>query len=369
MKRLSFFPLLSLFALLSFAFFSCEKDALQSVSPENDQVQTRGEIIGEICADNCDENSVLIDFNDLEPDQAVPPIYGGAAITATTSTGTPLEVWVFDTDRTLEEARECSEFNDDDLLFPDGPFGNALVIQEDGITECANDRRFGGIVTVDFTGVPGIVHINCMTFFDTEERATNPETGEPYSGAVFLLDEDLSLIKEVLIPGLLNGQATGVEIDADEVAFMQVVLLGSGALTGICLDIDEGCTYTQGRWKNKNAKDGVWTEDFDKTFGDCDEGWLDILNTPPKGNAYYILAHQYIAAYLNVKYFNAVTTDIAEEYAAAGEWLNMYCADNWPEETRETAIYLSEVLDQFNNGYIGPGHCDEYEEDMDEYDD
>ncbi len=368
MKLQSFFPYLGFFALLSVAFFSCEKEALQDVGPANSEVQTRGEIVGEICADNCGEGSLLIDFNDLTANAPFPAEYNGVTVSAVTDKGDPASVYVFDTDRTFAELREsCAGSGladvqlDRDLLFKDGPFGNALVIQEDGVTACANDRRFGGVVTVDFTGVEGSVHINCLTFFDTEERGINPSTGNPYSGAVLLLDSDLNLIKEVEIPGLLDGQATGLPIDADNVAFMQVVLLGSGALTGICLDIDDdpGCTYTQGRWKNKNAKDGVWTEDFDMTFGDCDEGWLDILNTPTKGNAYYILAHQYIAAYLNVKYFDADTDEIEAEFTAAGEWLNAYCADSWPEETRETAIQLSEVLDQFNNGYIGPGHCED----------
>ena len=36
---------------------------------------------------------------------------------------------------------------------------------------------------------------------------------------------------------------------------------------------------------------------FQKPIGDT---WLDILKTPPRGNAYLILAHQYIAAQLNV---------------------------------------------------------------------
>lgn len=35
-------------------------------------------------------------------------------------------------------------------------------------------------------------------------------------------------------------------------------------------------------------------------FFDTGDSWLDILKTPPEGNAYFILAHQYIAAQLNV---------------------------------------------------------------------
>ena len=357
--------------MLSFAFFSCEKDALQDVTQPNDRVDARDII--DHCVNNCGEESILLDFDDMPADAVLPAsVMEGMTITAVKPNGDPAEVWVFDTDR-LPGDITSPDFNDDDLLFPDGPFGNALVIQEDGMT-VANDRQRGGTITVDFTGVDGDVYVNCMTFLDTEERGISPVTGLPYSGAVYLYDSEGALIKEVDIPIGGNNQSISLTIDAAAVATMDIQFLGSGAISDFCLTVDDdpGCTYTQGRWKNKNARDGVWTEDFDMTFGDCDEGWLDILNTPPKGNAYYILAHQYIAAYLNVKYFDADTDEIEAEFAAAGEWLNAYCADSWPEETRETAIYLSEVLDQFNNGYIGPGHCDdlyEHDGDKDDYED
>ena len=68
---------------------------------------------------------------------------------------------------------------------------------------------------------------------------------------------------------------------------------GTACDPGIC-DPVAGCTLTPGFWKNHSQ---LITEDTLL----CEETWIDILNTPPRrGNAFYILAHQWIAAELNV---------------------------------------------------------------------
>ncbi len=84
-----------------------------------------------------------------------------------------------------------------------------------------------------------------------------------------------------------------------------------------------------------------------------------MLNTSPQGNAYYILAHAYIAALLNIE-AGADTTaavDAALAYAAG-----FFTANN-PTTTltkaqRNTAIANAKILDDYNNGLTGPGHCD-----------
>jgi len=128
-----------------------------------------------------------------------------------------------------------------------------------------------------------------------------------------------------------------------------------------------GCTLTQGYWKNHFEN---WPEELqDENF--CGDSYLDILETPSSnGDAYYILAHQYIAYLLN----------IANGATASGETLNQLeeCAasiygieqidcddvleDKYPKQSdaREDALICSELFSAFNEGITGPGHCDDY---------
>lgn len=65
------------------------------------------------------------------------------------------------------------------------------------------------------------------------------------------------------------------------------------------------CTLTQGFWKNHEER---WDDAADgkpflvtSTFYNSGAGYLTIMNTPPKGGSAYLqLAHQFIAASLNV---------------------------------------------------------------------
>jgi hypothetical protein len=129
----------------------------------------------------------------------------------------------------------------------------------------------------------------------------------------------------------------------------------------------KGCTLTQGYWKNHPdawPKDGISigeTTYYKSTL-------IALLNTPPAGgNAVLILLHQYIAAYLNVA-SGADSSAIDEVAAEALEWLETYFeldANGDPSFVHastpegEKAIELAAILDAFNNGYIGPGHCDD----------
>jgi hypothetical protein len=112
-----------------------------------------------------------------------------------------------------------------------------------------------------------------------------------------------------------------------------------------------GCAYSQGYWKNHTEE---WPAGFDPTspFFASGTTWLGILQTPPKGSAYVILAHQYVAAALNVAdgaYMPPLVKtafDAAAAYFAGGAGGNL---TGW-----------ASTLDGFNNGLAlgGPPHCD-----------
>ncbi|MEJ2367448.1 MAG: hypothetical protein P8Z49_03640 [Acidobacteriota bacterium] len=111
------------------------------------------------------------------------------------------------------------------------------------------------------------------------------------------------------------------------------------------------CTLTQGFWKNHA---GYWPLSTETEL--CGLSWMTIFQTQPEGEAWYILAHQWIAATLNVAN-GADSTVIAEALSQAEAILTGNCL-SVPESLRGQAIDLSETLDHYNNGTIGPGHCD-----------
>ena len=97
-----------------------------------------------------------------------------------------------------------------------------------------------------------------------------------------------------------------------------------------------------------------WPAPLDESQLLCGQTLLDILHIAPRGEAWYILAHQYIAASLNVA-AGADDADIASTLTEAKAILTASCGGITTD--RQTAIDLSYRLDSYNNGLIGPGHC------------
>ena len=127
---------------------------------------------------------------------------------------------------------------------------------------------------------------------------------------------------------------------------------GDGDVPG-CADLpDDGddCTLTQGYWKNHDD----WPIAQDTQL--CEMSYIDILHTPPAGEAWFILAHQAIAADLNVASGASMPEAVARALDDAFELLgDCGCAQGSAAEAE--AVGLSELLDDYNNGRIGPGHC------------
>jgi len=95
-------------------------------------------------------------------------------------------------------------------------------------------------------------------------------------------------------------------------------------------------------------------------FFDTGRTWIAVLGAPPRGNAFYILAHAYIAAYLN-ELSGADTSAVASVLAHAQELLDSYDQNMGAivGDVRKDFIDTAEILDNYNNGYIGPGHCED----------
>jgi hypothetical protein len=111
----------------------------------------------------------------------------------------------------------------------------------------------------------------------------------------------------------------------------------------------DGCTLTQGYWKNHQP----WPI---ADAGLCGATWDEILHTAPKGDAWYVVAHQWIAASLNVASGAAVTPEVQAALDAA----EGYLADcEIADDEKADALAASALLDDYNNGAVGPGHCDD----------
>jgi hypothetical protein len=163
---------------------------------------------------------------------------------------------------------------------------------------------------------------------------------------------------------------------AEPAAPMQELAKDSTNLADLVVDLDaprnsfavvasEGCTYGQGYWKNHPGSwEGVELALGDSTYSP--QELLSILNTPPRGDATYILAQQLIAAKLN-----GGESDVADAIAAADAWLVDNPLDSDPAaEARHDGVILAEYLDDYNSGRLGAEACDERDDDdVDDVDD
>lgn len=145
-----------------------------------------------------------------------------------------------------------------------------------------------------------------------------------------------------------------------------------GAFLALAVDAPppggDGCTATQGYWKTHSEHgpapyDATWAQlpdGADTALFDSGKTWHEAFWTPPKGgNAYWILAHQYMAAHLN-SLAGADTSDVADTLVEAEALLDAYDTDMGAIKgsVRNTFTSLAGLLDDYNNGNIGPGHCD-----------
>jgi hypothetical protein len=143
----------------------------------------------------------------------------------------------------------------------------------------------------------------------------------------------------------------------------------SASVTVTCTPPPGGCTHTLGYWKTHSTygpaskPDPTWNlvGGPDAAFFSSGMSWYQLFSTSSAGgNAYVILAHQYMAAMLN-QLDGAASTPAVD---AALAWANTFFATYTPSSSltkavRGQAIAAADVLDDYNNGDIGPGHCDD----------
>jgi len=140
---------------------------------------------------------------------------------------------------------------------------------------------------------------------------------------------------------------------------------------GLYLREMEGCTLTIGFWKNHagfGPQDDVLSQYLPIMLGDWEitdaQTAYDILTQKVYGhpsNGITKLYAQMLAAKLNME-AGADGSDIADEISDADEFLSEYDWTDWDDlskKTQKMVNKLKSTFDNYNNGYIGPGHCDD----------
>jgi hypothetical protein len=134
-----------------------------------------------------------------------------------------------------------------------------------------------------------------------------------------------------------------------------------------------GCTLTFGYWMTHSEfgpapYDDTWAQlpnGASTPFFSSGQSYYQVLWTPSVGgNAYYILAKQYIAAKLNILNGAASTPAVDAAITWATSFFNTYTpaqagALKPNSAIRSQAISYATTLANYNTGLIGPGHCSE----------
>lgn len=140
-----------------------------------------------------------------------------------------------------------------------------------------------------------------------------------------------------------------------------------------------GCTLTPGYWKthsfygpapyddnweNLGDKDGDGIlEYWDETFFESGKTYYQVLWTSPRGNVYYNLSFHYIAAELNNLNgadFSAAENAFEDATLLFDTYTPAYIATlKGNNPIRQQFISFAGILGDYNEGIIGPGHCEE----------
>jgi hypothetical protein len=232
----------------------------------------------------------------------------------------------------------------------------------DGVVEELGTTDFSGTADIDFADATVEEIDECIDVSDDQKGPLGTVCADE---APFTFDYTLDLSYEEC------GEYTFVNV-ASFVTNDTGTTGSDDHTVNVNVPCDFGCTLTPGYWKTHSIYgpapyDDTWALIGEDTpFFLSEQSYYEVLWTPAAGgNAYYILAHAYIAAELN--FLNgADPTDVQAAFDAATALFETYtpaeiAALRGPSGNalRSQFIDLATTLDAYNNGLIGPGYCDE----------
>jgi len=225
--------------------------------------------------------------------------------------------------------------------------------------------------TTDFTGAAAVTFGDPANLLDACAVVTDDRYGE--LGTACLADGLPKAFTYSLTLGAYD--ACGMYSETNTVSYKTSDTEVSGEATWtveVNVPCGQDCTLSQGYWKNHSEHgpapyDDTWAllpSGADTPFYDTGLTWLFLMREPPKGgNAYIKLARQFMAAWLNGLHganLSAVAADVQRAMDLLQEYdgsPSAYDVDD--KDLQKEFNQLQELLDEFNNGRMEPGSCEE----------
>lgn len=235
---------------------------------------------------------------------------------------------------------------------------------------CADEAtgawRYSGVVAVQ--GAEGAVRVDNRIqnqtsragYADALVAKSAAQAGAQRAGATTVVPYSLSAAPLTL--GVLRGSAKVQVFGQSRDPGLKVLTVESEVLNAdaVCGCAPKGCVRTQGYWGNK--PNVLWPAPYDRKAWFFSSGltWQQVLDSPVRGNAYLILAHQYIAAVLNRAAGASAPSGVQGVISAATDWFRggATLSSCGPGECALQKTWAG-TLDVYNNGeYPGaPQHC------------
>lgn len=210
----------------------------------------------------------------------------------------------------------------------------------DGVASTLVEGSFSGVPTFNTQGTGADYTLAPSEGIEVELGQLFDETGVSAE-----VTDELDPATQYVVR--VRAQAAGA---TDASFYTESIVVSSAPLAA-------NCTYTIGYWKTHFAAWPVASLTLGSVAYTSAE-LLAILNQPAGGNKLLILAHQLIAAKLNLAN-GADPSAAAATIAAADALIGSLVpppigADTLPPSP---AVTYGNLLDDYNNGLIGPGHC------------
>lgn len=278
---------------------------------------------------------------------------------------------------------------------------SADLLDADTLTNTAKATLFGidytGDASVDFTNADVTEIDECITVKD--DNGTPADTSDDETLGTVCADDPLPhTFTHTIDIGPLGVEACGASSFTNTASYATVddandTDEADTAEYTVAIDVPcpEGCTLTLGYWKTHNATfhggapaDPNWfligdvdgdgdSEGELEDFFDTGKTWYEVFWTNVSGRPYYQLAHQWMAAYINALSIQdlggsipasvqtALTTGAAllDEYDGSEAGKNPDIKGKNASSIRAQFTSLAGTLGAFNEGDLGPGHCDD----------
>lgn len=219
-------------------------------------------------------------------------------------------------------------------------------------------------------GSTAVAFVTPTTVIDGSVSVTDTFAGSGLAGTAVSASQTFAYARAIAAASLTCGVPTTIGNTASLATDDGATESASAAVTATLTcppppPVAAGCTLTQGYWGTHSSKgpakyDATWAALENTTFYLSGTTYYGVLQLPTKGNAYYILAHQFVAAKLNI--LKGATAPAGFNMGAVETFFQTYTpaqvgAMKGSAPVRAQAIAWATTLDAYNNGRLNVSHC------------